>query len=648
MFWPKKIYTAPPNSGEVILGRTLPSLLDEACDRHSDPHTFNHWTAKGWQSLSNQEFRTAAEELALGLLDLGLEKGDRAGLLMHSDVNFCIADMGCLLAKLINVPVDIAQPPTTIVFILQHAQAKALIVSNLELFHKLVPYLLELPELKTVVVAQVSADWQQKLPQLPTRIQVFSLLEVRARGQAQLSAQQQQQLRSEIAPEDLATIIYIAGPKGKPRGVMLTHENISADILATFSGIPDLEPGVKEVVLSFLPLTHIFARAFLYGHVNYGHSIYFTTPKRVVKDFRKVRPTIFATVPRFLEKVYINILEKGSKLKGLTKIAFNWGVKLAKSYELGQKPADLYARQLKIADKLIFSQWRSPLGGRLKYLISGGAALKADIANFFSAAGITVLQGYGLTETSSVLCCNRGELNRAGTVGVPIAGVEMTIAPDGEILVKAPYIMKGYYKDPKSTHSVIDRQGWFHTGDLGEFTAEGFLKITGGKKNLFKLSTGKYVTPEPLEKKLQKSLLVERAIAVGPQRKFCSMLIFPNHRNLSIQAKAMGIDLPLQELLQHPQIQAEYQKLVEEANQILPSWSRVKRFRLIDSTLTMKNAMLMPIRKLRRTKVFEVFTTVIDSMYGEAEKQIGLLAIVPIFKILYFSYLHKLMVMGIT
>jgi long-chain acyl-CoA synthetase len=420
--------------------------------------------------------------------------------------------------------------------------------------------------------------------------------------------------------------------------------------------------------------------------MNYGHSIYFTTPNRVMKHLREVQPTIFATVPLLLEKVYSKILEEGSKQAKLaavrnvkkydvllgfrtfamqmmhkrkdankrkfhlsslrwripassfqwkfprwdvsvsafklrqleyTQPIFNWALEVAKQYELGQPPRGKYALMLKLADRLVFPQWRSIFGGRLKYLVCGGAGLKAEIANLFAAAGVTILQGYGLTETSSAIACNRGQFNRAGTVGVPLAGVEIAIADDGEILVRGPYITQGYYKNPDATQKLIDADGWLHTGDLGEFTADGFLKITGLKKSPFKLSTGKYVTPQPLESKLEKSPLVAKAIAVGSERKFCAMLIFPNLDNLRSSAQAMGIDLPTEELLKHPCIIALYQALVDEANCHLPDWSTVKRFQLIDAALTVENGMCSATGQLRRAKVTEVFAKEIDAIYGD-------------------------------
>ncbi|RCJ40254.1 long-chain fatty acid--CoA ligase [Nostoc minutum NIES-26] len=719
-----QVYRAPPNSGEVVLGRTLPSLLDEACDRFPNPHAFNQFTDTSWQPLSNHEFRTAAAELALGLLDLPLEAGDGIALLMHSDVNFCIADMGSLLAGLVNVPIDLTQTIENIIFILQHTEAKALIISNLDLLSQILPYLQNAIYLKTVIVVDVPIDWHQR-EDIGTRghrdavtwrnnsqclsvtssshplksssetsprllPEVFSLEEIRSRGRGKNSEACFQELNSQLIANDLATIIYIPGITGEPQGVMLTHENLSANALAMFTGIPDLALGAQEVVLSFLPLTHVLARVFVYGHINYGHSIYFSNSNRVLKHLKEVKPTIFATVPLLLEKVYSKLLEEGDKNQiqsqkqtnrwvnlprhftlssfkfstswvrktslatlreatlqlsttgrtlrthllsprnaisprqfylPLYQSMMSWAIKLAQKYELGKTPERQYILMLKLVDRLVFSQWRAVFGGNIKYLLSGGAALKAEIVNLFAAAGIKILQGYGLTETGSAVACNRGQFNRAGTVGILIAGVEVTIAEDGEILTRSPYITQGYYKSPEATQQLIDVQGWLHTGDLGEFTSDGFLKITGLKKSRFKLSTGKYVTSQPIENRLEKSPLVTNAVAIGADRKFCAMLIFPDLDNLHQQALSIGINLPTEDLLKHPCIIALYQALVDEANCHLPHWSTVKRFQLINASLTIENELLTLTQEVNRAKVLEVFAQEINAIYEEKRIQ---------------------------
>ncbi|MDJ0675900.1 MAG: AMP-binding protein [Calothrix sp. MO_167.B42] len=673
MYCSNKIYRAPPDSGKLILGWTLPSLLHRVCEDYPNSHALNQWTQTGWKSLSNQELRIAASEIGLGLRDLQLETGNPVALLLHSDINFCIADMGCLLAGLVDVPIDITQTIEHIIFILRHSEAKVLIISNLDLLYQLVPYLWDTADLHTVVVVDVPENWQEirrqqlicswsdgnreakeipqelclcipefcspmggekPCPEFPQCIQVFSLAEIRARGRMQTSRRGSAQevfpllpapfppaSCSSIAATDLATIIYIPGATGELQGAMLTHENLCANALAMFTG-NNLAYGGQEVVLCFLPLTHVFARVLLYGHIYYGHSIYFSTPKRVLKHLQQVHPTIFATVPLLLEKVYDKLLETGEKQRKKNRplsLLFDWALKLAQRYELGKPPTGIYAQMLQLANRLVFSRWRSLFGGRIKYLVSGGASLKAEVANLFAAAGMEILQGYGLTETSSAVTCNRGKFNRAGTVGVPLPGVEVSIAEDGEILIRGPYNTQGYYKNSQASKQLIDSVGWLHTGDLGEFTPEGFLKITGLKKSRFKLSTGKYVTPEPLETKLQQSPLIAYAIAVGSERKFCAMLIFPDLQQLSLIAQTMGINLPTEELFNHPCIIALYQTLVDEANCHLPYWSTVKRFQLINFIPTVENGMLNPEGELIRVKVLEVFSPQIQAIYNQVK-----------------------------
>lgn len=628
-----------------MLGRTLPSLLDEACDCRDNPQAFNQRTNGSWQSLSTRAFRTAAEEVAVGLLALGLEPGDRVGLFMYDNRDFCLVDMGCLLARLPDVPIQRTEMPINIAGILQQTTARLLVVSDLALLQELAP-LLEAPsqlsQLQFVVVAQTSSDglvsWQQQVPALPEKIRVLSLAEVRNQGRAEF-ATRQPQLRAAISPDALATIVYTPGATGQPRGVMLTHENLSANVLATFSGVPELEAGPQTVVLSYLPLPHIFARAFIYGHLYYGHSLYFSTPRQLVKHLQEVRPTFVLSVPRFLEKVYKKLVESSRQTPGLRGFIARWGLRLAQQHELGGSSHLWRALQLKLADWLVFERWRAVFGGRLEYLVCGGAALQAEIANFFAATGIEILHGYGLTETSSVACCNRSRFNHAGTVGVPLAGVEVAIAPDGEVLMRSPYIMQGYYHDPGATRRAIDPEGWFHTGDLGEFTSDGYLKIAGYKKDLFKLSTGKYVTPRPLERQLRQSPLVVQAIVVGARQKYCSMLIVPNLDALRDRARTLELDLPTAELLVHPEVLALYRELVDAANQQLPHWSQVKRFQLIDPSVDLAidpgavtaSPQHFPVLTIApRTTLRELLTPIIDALYAGAGTSVAALVFVPV------------------
>jgi long-chain acyl-CoA synthetase len=665
------------DSSRVFLGRTLPSLLDEGCDRDPNADAFYQWTGTGWRSLSNQAFRANVEATALGLLSLGLEQGDRIALLMHSDINFCTVDLGCLLANLVDVPIDLTQTLEHILFELQHSEAKVLVISNVDLLTQILPYLQDTPALQYILVVDVPADWQQTRsgwmadssssdghsldlrstataletacldipmllhptqgkqfhPPLPPRtlpqcIQALSLAEVQAQGRAIYSTSQLQQLRADLTPDRLATIVYIPDAVGQMQGVMLTHENLATNALAAFAALPELGRGAQEVVLSFLPLNHVLARALLYGHINYGHSIYFSNPNRVLRHLQEVRPTVLVTVPLLLEKIYSKVVEKGSKWTKcqnlweflqlvFTQAIFNWSLQLAHQYEVGRSPKGLYALLLKLADRLVLSKWRSLFGDRLKYLICGGAALKAELANVFAAVGIPIMHGYGLTQASAVVCCNRGALNRAGTVGLPIAGVEVAIAEDSEILVRGASVTPGYYKNPEATQAMIDPAGWLHTGDLGAFTQEGFLKITGLKKALFKLSTGKYIAPYPIEERLKQSPLVTHSVVVGADRKFCAVLIAPNLEALHHHAQVIGFDLTDEELLQHPCTLALYQSLVDAANCHLPYWAIVKRFRLINADFTVENALLTPMQTIDRVRVSEVFASDIEALYRD-------------------------------
>ena len=672
------IHPLAVGSGSPILNRILPDLLDTACDRTPNDRALNQWSQGAWQSLSNTALRRAAEEFALGLDTLKLRRGDRVAFVMHSDIGFAIADMGCLLAGVISVPIDLTQTIENILFILQQVEASALVISNPDLLYQLMPYFGAVPDLRWVIVADreetrgleetqgrgktgarggrggeedgeaikaksppspplpithypPSPDLCLQIPHFlcnaqseqpyqpgsfPQRLQVFSLAEVRGWGRQAWSADRVWDLRDAIAPQDLATILYIASDTKRPKGVMLTHENITANVLAAFSSYPDLQTGPEEEALLFLPLTHIFARVFLYGHLAWGHSVYLSDPNHLIKHMRRVKPTFLITVPRLLEKVHERILDRGRHLGRFDRGVFAWAVKLAARFELNRPLRGLYGWQMQLADRLVFAKWRAVFGGRLKACICGGAALSGELVRFFSAAGVPVSQGYGLTETSGVLSYTRGVHNQAGTVGVPISGVELAIASDHEILIRAPFVMQGYYRDLEATHQALDPDGWLHTGDLGALSSDGLLTITGVKKPLFKLSTGKYVSPLPLEEELMRSPLVAHAVTVGANHKFCGMLIFPNLAALHAGAEEWGLDNTQPDWLQHPRFKGLYQTLIDTANCHLPYWSTVRKFALVEATLTQENDLLLPDGSVNRRWVWERFAEEIEGLYG--------------------------------
>lgn len=615
-----QIYTAPPGTGRDVRGKHLPQLLFEACERYENLHALNQPSGDGWKPFSLDDFRRHSEEFALGLGELGIKAGDKVALFAESDVYFCIADMGCLIAGVADVPIYLTHEDDQIRYVIDHSEARAFVVSTAKHLQEVRHILEECESIETVVVAQSAED--RRYDEIAGRIRVLSLNQLRDLGRQRLrrDAKAVDSLIEKLSPDDLATIIYTSGTTGRPKGVMLTHENISHNTLTAFSGLHEYRPGADgEKVISFLPLSHVFARTLHYGHMHFGASVYFTDPDDLSDAFLAVRPTIFATVPRVLEKVYGRILERITSMTGPKKALATWALDLAERFDLATPPTGLYKLQLALADRLVFKKWRAALGGRVKYVISGGAALSSRLTNLFAAAGVHVLQGYGLTETSPVITFNRPGRNRAGTVGEPIPGVEVMIADDGEILTRGPHIMKGYYKNDERTTETIDADGWLHTGDVGEMSEDGYLTITDRKKDLFKLSTGKYVMPQPLENRLTTHPLVEQAVVVGSGFKYCTALIFPDQEKVHAFARSRGLDAgePIELLLEKAAVRERFKELVEEANHGMDRWSRIKRFRTVPAHLTPENGFLTPTMKVRRGRVQEEFSEQIESMYDE-------------------------------
>jgi long-chain acyl-CoA synthetase len=616
---PGPIHTAPENSTQPVLGKTLPQLLYEACEAYDNPRALNQPQGDGWTPMSLDDFRKRSERTALGLLDLGLNRGEKVAFLLHSDVNFCVSDMGCLLAGLIDVPVYLSTSPEQMQYVINHAEARAVVVADeeqLRVAEQIVP---DLPEVHTVVICE-TPDGRPDAD-LPDGVAYLSLDQVQERGEASTDDINAaiSDLRDQIDPGDLATLIYTSGTTGKPKGVMLSHENISFNAetsiteLGTFDAGPD-----GEVAISFLPLTHVFARSLQYAFMSRAISVYFCHPDNLVDALPKVQPTVFASVPRVLEKVYAGIQRKIMDMEGLQKTIGTWALGVARQYKMGEQASLPFKLKRSLADSLVFSKWRQALGGSVKYIVVGGAALQPDLTNTLAAAGIETLQGYGLTETSPVIAFTRPHRNKPGTVGDPLPSVEVRIADDGEILTRGPHVMQGYYKAPDKTERVMT-DDWFHTGDIGEFDGN-FLKITDRKKDLFKLSTGKYVMPQPIENELGSQPLVDKAIVIGNSKKFCAALIFPTEDQVRAQARELGIDdsLPLPELLDAPKIVSVFQELVDHANKGMDHWSTVKRFALIPDELTVDSDLLTPTLKVKRPKIREAYEDEIVALYEES------------------------------
>ncbi len=595
-----------------FLGRTLPSFLYHANASHPNSRAFVQKERGSWKAYSTDDFKNAAEELAIGLLNLGLRPGDRVALYQESDVYFCLADMGCLIAGLVDVPVYLTHTPETIKFVLNHAEVHAVIASGGDRFDELIEAL-EFPTgVRHIILTEPAHDI--KALGVPEEISLLTLSDVRSRGRDLIQADSEhvRALSDRLDPSDLATIIYTSGTTGRPKGVMLTHENISSNALMAFSGIKSYKPGMGgEVMLSFLPLTHVFARTLYYGALARGTSLYFSHPDRLVEDLTTVRPTIISTVPRVLEKVYSKIIARTQSATGLKGKIARWGLDRARKESRNSGP--LFGA----ADRLVYKKWRAIFGGKIRWIISGGAALNSEIAEVFDRAGLTILQGYGLTETSPVIAFNRPDSNRAGTVGTVLEGLELKIDEDGEILTRGPHVMAGYFRDEEKTAAMIDEEGWLHTGDIGELSEDGFLRITDRKKDLFKLSTGKYVMPQPLENRLSAEPLIDHSVVIGSGHKFAAALIFPSEDSIRSLAKSLGISsaIELPALCQNERILNEFGLIVEQANEGMSHWSTIKRFRLVPAELSVENNLLTPTLKVKRAEVRNKFAEAIEELY---------------------------------
>ncbi len=590
------VYTAPERFGRVILGRTLPSLLDEACTNNPNLKAFNEPTETGWEETSSKAFRAQAEAFALALRDMGLHAGEHVAFFTHSDLSFCLPDMACLMAGLVSVPIYLTQNADAVRFILQETAARVLVVSDAALLENIAPVLGE-TAVRTIFIRNANAA------KPPEGLELVPFSTLRARGEALLktSPDAAKTLRRTVRADDLATIIYTSGTTGTPKGVMLTHENISSNVMAAFTGIPELKRG-EETALSFLPLTHIFARTLHYGYLAWGTAVYFTSPDRLREHLKEVQPTTFATVPRVLERVFEGILKAGAELSGVQKPIFDWAVAVARRYESGKEnpglSSTLYSTQHRAAAKLVFDRWREAMGKRLKLVIVGGAALRPELVRVFGAAGVSVLQGYGLTETGPIIAYNRPDHNRPGTVGELLPGTEAKFSKSGELLVRGPQVMRGYLDNPEATTQVLDPDGWFHTGDLGEILEDGSLTITGRSKNVFKLSTGKFVMPQPLEEALEAAPHIDHVLVVGEGEKYCAALVF----------LASGRE--------PEEAETELKHTLQEANRALPEWSQAKRALLLSNTLSIDNNLLTPTLKVKRKKVLERFEAQIAALYG--------------------------------
>ena len=591
---------------------TINQMVQNTIGQHGSKTALSHKVDKEYQDISYAALAERIKHFCLGLTELGLQKGDRVALLSENRPEWAITDLAILAGGGVTVPMFATSTSAQVEYIVRDSGAKILCVSSERQLEKI-------------------KDWDENVPTSLQHIVIFDELEddsvhtfdkVCELGQGVENGDQVYQQASEaVTPDDLASIIYTSGTTGDPKGAMLTHSNFMSNVGAA-TGIVTINP--DDVFLSFLPLSHVFER--MGGHylpLSSGATIaYAESPFTIRQNMQEVRPTIMMSVPRVYEAMHERILNSVKEGSPTKQKIFHWSVgvgsKVSQAIQQKQKPSLGLSMKASIANKLVFEKLKAVTGGRLRFFVSGGAPLSKAIAEFFHAAGILILEGYGLTETSPVICVNRPDQWKFGTVGPVVPGIEVKIAEDGEILSRGPHIMQGYFNKPSDTAEAIDADGWFYTGDIGEIDDEGFLTITDRKKNLLILSNGKNVAPQPIENELKQSPYISEIMLLGDQRRTITALIVPNYdavKEFAEEQQLEAEDIPA--LLQTQEVQ----RLIRgEINQYSPDYAdfeRVRMFTLMEKEFSEESGEMTPTLKLKRSVIMENHKAAIDQMYGD-------------------------------
>jgi long-chain acyl-CoA synthetase len=594
---------------------TLVEMFLKAAGEHNKSDALNYKREGQWRSISSDEMIARSRLIALGLYSLGIRHGERVGLLSQNCPEWTLADAGSLFAGAVDVPIYSTQTPSQVSYILQDSGARVLFVENRAAFERVREAVTECRALEQVVFFDTS-DVEEGSG--------ISLSDLEARGRELLEEQPAliTGLERAVREQDLATIIYTSGTTGEPKGVMLTHSNLVSNLIDCSGHLSFSE---EDVALSVLPLSHVLERLAMYMYIYHGMSVYYAESlEKVGENFREVRPTLFVGVPRLYEKIYQRIKERVASEGKMKAAILAWAVAVGKQrarFELNhQNVPRMLAFKNRIAQRLVFHKWREGLGGRIRLFVSGGAALSEEIGYIFAGAGLPIVQGYGLTETSPVISAGTLEDNRIGTVGRPIRNVEVRIAPDGEIETRGPNVMLGYYNKPEETRAVFTEDGWFKTGDIGTLDEDGFLRITDRKKELFKTSGGKYIAPQPIEQLIKGSRFVNQVVLVGNERKFPAALIVPDWEQLQSYAQLKGLDARTPaELIKHPRIIDLFERQVNAFTEDLAQFEKVKRIALLDRELTIEGGELTPTLKVKRRVIDEKYRDIIDRLYEEKQ-----------------------------
>ena len=588
-------------------------ILEFCLSKFSRKDALGGKNGNDWYVYSTAEYVEKSHQFAMGLMALGLKKGDKVATVTTNRPEWNFADMGLAMTGIIHVPIYPTIGEDEYTYILEHAEIKLLLVGDRKLYEKLSPIVAQLPAITLIY----SFEEVEGVPNFDEILQLGKDRELEL-------APQLEEIKKAVDPEDLATIIYTSGTTGVPKGVMLTHTNLVSNFLAH---VKMHNLGIDHRVISFLPLCHVYERSVNYHFQYKGMGIYYVgNLGQIVSAIKEITPHMFNSVPRLLERVYDGFVSKGKELTGLKKVVYFWALSLTRHFEYNKKYNLFLKIRIKLADKLIYSKWREALGGNIVYVVSGGAALQPRIARVLGMAGMFNLEGYGLTETSPVIAVNNPATceMKIGTVGAVLENVEVKFAEDGEILVKGPSVMKGYYKAPELTAEVIDEEGWFHTGDIGILEDGKFLKITDRKKEMFKLSGGKYIAPQMIENKLKASFFIEQVMVIGAGEKFASALISPNFMYLHDWCSQRKIHFQNNEqLIQKPEVLAQFQREVVAINKTLGEHEEIKRFRLVIDEWTPQSGELSPTLKLKRNYVSAKYKTIIDEIYSVSKSQPG-------------------------
>ena len=602
-------------TGTTAALRTLNELVF-LCRERGKAEVQRYKQDGAWHSISGEQFYRRVARLALTLQELGVRPGDRVALLSENRPEWSMADLAIMSSGAITVPLYTTLTPATCRYILAESECRVVFVSNSDFAEKISGCWPDLPRLEHLLTFGGPVTRR-----VDGQIVASSGLGSLTFDRDELTAEQAGRFEAAAAaarPGELATIVYTSGTTGTPKGVMLSHDNIVSNILATPTELVDS----SDLALSFLPLSHIYERMVDFVYLHRGVPIaYAESIETVPQNLLEVRPTVVAAVPRFFEKMYARVRESVGQAPAPRRKLFWWamgvGTEVFRRRLTGRPVPALLAIQHRLADRLVFHKLRARLGGRIKCFISGSAPLSAELAEFFNSAGVTVCEGYGLTETSPVVACTLPSRVRPGAVGPPIEGVEVRIAADGEILVRGPNVMHGYYQQTGETARVL-RDGWFYTGDIGEITPEGDLRITDRKKDLLKTAGGKFVAPQPIENRLRASAYIANAVVFGDRRRFVTALLAPDLAAIEAWARQHGFtwDSP-PEWIAHPDVRALLQREVDAVNAELAQFEQVKRFALLEKDFSIEAGELTPTMKVRRRHVEEQHRDLIESLYAE-------------------------------